>query len=162
MSYIIIIGSISIFLESLSVQITTMSFIVPYDGVYRLQSVASPTKVMAFRHHDGIIVFCDENPGSGYNVDWEIKANSLAEYGSKITIQTSYGAYIGADSGKVVCTGTPFEWKLEYRGDAQWLFRFDGVKALAMPNSGNEIVLREEPVGQAGCWRFVPLRTSLN
>ncbi|KAG2070217.1 hypothetical protein BDR04DRAFT_1100445 [Suillus decipiens] len=161
MSYIIIICSILIFLESLSLHINTMSFIVPYDGVYRLQSVASPLQVMAFRHHDGIIVFCDENPGSGYSVDWEIKANSLAEYGSKITIQTNHGAYIGADAGKVVCNGTPFEWALEYRVDGHWIIWEDGRgRALALPDYGSEISLREEPVGKGGSWRFIPIRSS--
>ncbi|KAG2366913.1 hypothetical protein BDR07DRAFT_1394811 [Suillus spraguei] len=134
-----------------------MSCIVPYDGLYRLQSVAYPTQVMAFRFHDGLIVSCDENPGSGYSVNWQIKANSIAQYGSKITIQTIDGVCIAADSGKVVA-GAPFEWALEYREDGKWVMWHDG-RALSMPNSGTEISLREEPVGQDGCWRFIPLRS---
>ncbi|KAG2366914.1 hypothetical protein BDR07DRAFT_1606514 [Suillus spraguei] len=123
-----------------------MSCIVPYDGLYRLQNVAYPTQVMGYRFHDGLIVSCDENPGSGYSVNWQIKANSIAEYGSKITIQTIDGVYISAYSGKVVTSGTPFEWALEYREDGKWVMWHDG-RGLAMPGSGTE---NPWPMGDTG------------
>lgn len=175
-SQIIIVGCVPIFFESLLrqsllLQITIMSSVVPWDGVYRIQNVAYPEQkiglkdtrdvaavvIIVGRHEDSI------NP----RIKWEIKATTVSE-NSKIIIKSdssSISNYVGADSEKVVYSATPYEWNVSYREVGRWIIQDpDSHLLLQLPHSddGTEVRLVRDGAGDASYWRFIPIRPPSN
>lgn len=166
-SQIIILGCILIFLESLSLQINIMDYVVPWDGAYRLQNVGYPEQNIGLNTYGVIeVVGCRVNSSSPYMtaLPWEVKADSVGER-SKITIKYN-DHYIGAESKRVTSDSTtPYEWELSYREVGRWAIQDSASGAyLYMPDGaeGTRVTLLYEPIGDMGYWRFVPIRPPSN
>ncbi|KAG2079241.1 hypothetical protein BDR04DRAFT_1086406 [Suillus decipiens] len=144
-----------------------MDYVVPWDGAYRLQSVYYPEQNIGLNTFGVIeVVGCRVNSSSPYMtaLPWEIKADSVGER-SKITIKYK-DHYIGAKSQRVTAYNTtPYEWELAYRDVGKWVIQDpDSSAYLYMPDGaeGTEVTLTYEPIGDMGCWRFVPIRPPSN
>lgn len=141
-----------------------MSFVVPWDGVYRIRNVAhSKQKIgikddtVAGRHEDSV------DP----HIEWDIKATSVGDY-SKMTIKSkSYSGsyYISVDSEKLVCSTTPYEWNVSYRHPGMWIIR-DPASGLLLymvnGDDGTKVEFTEDGAGEVSCWRLVPVRPAFN
>ncbi|KAG2106497.1 hypothetical protein BD769DRAFT_1779656 [Suillus cothurnatus] len=139
-----------------------MSFVVPWDGVYRVENVAYFEQNIGLRSHDIIIAGRHED-ATDPRIKWEVKATAVGEY-SKITIQSD-SQYIGADSEKVVYNAKPYEWNVSYGDVGRWIIR-DPASGLLMylpsNDDGAEVQLMQEGGGDASYWRFIPLRPPVN
>ncbi|KAG2079238.1 hypothetical protein BDR04DRAFT_1086399 [Suillus decipiens] len=144
-----------------------MDYVVPWDGAYRLQNVNYPEQNVGLNSYGVIeVVGCRLDSISHYMkvIPWEIKADSVGER-SKITIKYN-GHYIGAKSQRVTPDSTtPYEWELSYRDVGRWVIQDPASGAyLYMPDGveGTRVILMHEPIGNMGCWRFVPIRPPSN
>jgi len=70
-SQIVVVECVLIFLESLLLLTTIMSFVVPWDGVYRIQNVGYPEQKIGLRFHDIIVAGRHED-----SVEPRIEVNS--------------------------------------------------------------------------------------
>ncbi|KAG2351265.1 hypothetical protein BDR07DRAFT_1617345, partial [Suillus spraguei] len=72
-----------------------MSYVVPLDGVYRLQNVHYPEQNIGVNAYGVIVVVGRRVDSFNGHVEWNIKADNVGEF-SKITIENS-GHYIAAE-----------------------------------------------------------------
>jgi hypothetical protein len=139
-----------------------MSFVVPWDGAYRMENVAYFEQNIGLRYHDIIIAGRHED-ATDPRIKWEVKATSVGDQ-SKITIQSD-SQYIGADSEKVVYNAKPYEWNVSYRDVGRWIVQ-DPASGLLMylPDNldGTEVQLTKDGAGEMSYWRFIPLRPPSN
>ncbi|KAG2106498.1 hypothetical protein BD769DRAFT_1503410, partial [Suillus cothurnatus] len=160
---IVIVECVLIFLESFLLLTTIMSFVVPWDGVYRIQNVGYPEQKIGLRFHD-IIVAGRHEDSVEPRIEWTIKATSMGEQSCKITIQSDYG-YIGADSEKVVYNATPYEWTIAYLVVGMWLIRDPASELFMFLPDGldsTEVELLPDGAGSGLHWRFIPIRPPSN
>lgn len=156
---IIIPGWIFILLENLSLQITFMSYEVPWDGVYRLENVHYPEQKIGLST-GGVIEVVGRRMGSvDSHTEWEISADDIGD-SSKMTIKCD-GRYIDTDYKRVTYNTIPHEWELSYRDVGRWTIRA-AVSGLYMylpdGDEGTRVQLMYEPISANAYWRLIPIR----
>ncbi|KAG1809333.1 uncharacterized protein BJ212DRAFT_1484460 [Suillus subaureus] len=134
-----------------------MSFVVPWDGAYRVQNVAYPKQKIGLRFHD--IIVAGRHEDSAEPRIEEIKATSVSDY-SKITIQSG-SRYVGADSEKVVYNTlwvgciVPRYWQVDDTASGLLMYLPNG-------DDGAEVQLTQDGAGEVSYWRFIPIRPPSN